>query len=1022
MRGLLEHPPAPVLSLGGGAVLSPRVRSCCGGTPSCCSTSTSRPPGGAAATSAGRWRRTATAFTALHAQRAPLYESLADAVLIDSSREAVRRAVPALRTLARAPAGTKLLWAVAASGQLSRARGGGADRQRLLAGRRAALRDHRRRGRAAVRRAPAGRRGRAADPARRGAQDAGERRAAAARAGGRRAWTTTTRWSRSAAAWSATSPASARRSTSAACASCRCRRRWSPRSTRPTAARPASTCRRARTTRAPTTSRAPCVVDPAAMATLPQEELAAGWAEVIKTALIAGGALWERVRAGAPLDRDLVLACARTKLAVVASDERDSGRRQTLNLGHTVGHAIETATGYRRYRHGEAVGLGLLAALTLSGQAELRAEVAALLAARGLPTALDPRRRPRGRAGRGRSATRSAAAAASGSCWSRRRATCGRAGRCRKASCAPPWQSCAPDEEPRGRPARRQPGCARPPARRALRRADVHAARAADRPVRPRARARRALLPDQPRGRVRRGDPQGERLRRRAAAQPGRVDALLVGAARRGRGLRPAGGRGAPVRRDEPRGVPARLGVRGRLPGEGVAARASTATARRSPRSRRRSEPRRPSSPSVLGRARAGRCCSSPTSSTSATSPASPAPTAWRSWAATCAASSPTSATSSRPPSRSTGFDREQAPQEFINALAGGWPDGPSCGWASRTTRCPCAATAGCARCCPTASSSCPRAGSSRSCGRSRTPARSSASARPRSSSTRSTGWSASRASSAGPSARWRWRSRTRCAGSGAQEPSFSSIVASAERGALPARRARPTSRSRAGTLVTLDIGATLDGYCSDCTRTWATGELPDDLAAAYELVLRAQEAALAAVRPGPDGQRGRRRRARDHRRRRPRRALRPRARPRGRAGDPRGAAPGAHGRRPAGRGQRRHRRARRLPAGPRRRADRGPRRGHRGRPHGALRHHEGPRDGRLGDTPHSSRSAWSSRYRAGWNSEPAPAHCCAAPACWPRCPRCWCPLSRARQSPMPRPAPPWSRASRPRTCSSARR
>jgi shikimate kinase/3-dehydroquinate synthase len=132
------------------------------------------------------------------------------------------------------------------------------------------------------------------------------------------------------------------------------------------------------------------LVDPATMATLPQGELASGWAEVIKTALIAGGALWERVRAGAPLDRDLVLACARTKLAVVAGDERDSGRRQVLNLGHTVGHAIEAATGYGRYRHGEAVGLGLLAALTLSGQPELRSEVSDLLSGYGLPTTLDP--------------------------------------------------------------------------------------------------------------------------------------------------------------------------------------------------------------------------------------------------------------------------------------------------------------------------------------------------------------------------------------------------------------------------------------------------------------------------------------------------------------------------------------------------------------------------------------------------------------------------------------------------------
>jgi Xaa-Pro aminopeptidase len=87
----------------------------------------------------------------------------------------------------------------------------------------------------------------------------------------------------------------------------------------------------------------------------------------------------------------------------------------------------------------------------------------------------------------------------------------------------------------------------------------------------------------------------------------------------------------------------------------------------------------------------------------------------------------------------------------------------------------------------------------------------------------------------------------------GADEPSFGSIVASAERGALPHAEPQDVAIPR-GTLVTLDIGAKLDGYCSDCTRTWATGELPDDLAAAYELVHRAQLESLAAVRPGPEG------------------------------------------------------------------------------------------------------------------------------------------------------------------------
>jgi shikimate kinase/3-dehydroquinate synthase len=131
------------------------------------------------------------------------------------------------------------------------------------------------------------------------------------------------------------------------------------------------------------------IADPTTLRTLPPEEVAAGYAEVVKTALIAGGELWERVRSGAaPTEPDVIARCAHRKLLIVTQDEHDRGLRQLLNLGHTVAHAIETATGYARYRHGEAVGLGLLAELRLSGAAELREEVALLLRAQGLPTRL----------------------------------------------------------------------------------------------------------------------------------------------------------------------------------------------------------------------------------------------------------------------------------------------------------------------------------------------------------------------------------------------------------------------------------------------------------------------------------------------------------------------------------------------------------------------------------------------------------------------------------------------------------
>lgn len=84
-------------------------------------------------------------------------------------------------------------------------------------------------------------------------------------------------------------------------------------------------------------------------------------------------------------------------------------------------------------------------------------------------------------------------------------------------------------------------------------------------------------------------------------------------------------------------------------------------------------------------------------------------------------------------------------------------------------------------------------------------------------------------------------------------EPAFPVIVAAGENGALP--HSEPSEREiGAGELVVVDMGAKLDGYCSDCTRTFATGPLPDEEAEVYELVRRAQQAALDAIGPGVSG------------------------------------------------------------------------------------------------------------------------------------------------------------------------
>jgi shikimate kinase/3-dehydroquinate synthase len=102
-------------------------------------------------------------------------------------------------------------------------------------------------------------------------------------------------------------------------------------------------------------------VDPRFLATLPEEERLAGMAEVVKTGLLAGREVWSLP------EGEMIRACAAFKCAVVLSDPYEQDRRRILNLGHTFAHALETGSGYT-VRHGDAVALGLLAALRLSGQ------------------------------------------------------------------------------------------------------------------------------------------------------------------------------------------------------------------------------------------------------------------------------------------------------------------------------------------------------------------------------------------------------------------------------------------------------------------------------------------------------------------------------------------------------------------------------------------------------------------------------------------------------------------------------
>ncbi len=143
------------------------------------------------------------------------------------------------------------------------------------------------------------------------------------------------------------------------------------------------------------------VIDPDLLATLPERELRSGLAEVIKYGYLLAPELLAQLRAVGDLESlrnhpevidQLVVRCATLKAELVQKDERETGQRALLNFGHTVGHALEAADGYRNLLHGEAVAIGMVAASFLAvdlgvAPATLPAELSELLERFGLPHA-----------------------------------------------------------------------------------------------------------------------------------------------------------------------------------------------------------------------------------------------------------------------------------------------------------------------------------------------------------------------------------------------------------------------------------------------------------------------------------------------------------------------------------------------------------------------------------------------------------------------------------------------------------
>lgn len=116
------------------------------------------------------------------------------------------------------------------------------------------------------------------------------------------------------------------------------------------------------------------LIDPAVLDTLPRREFRAGLYEVVKYAVIASPSLFEtlqaRMRDLFARNRDVLIPvleeCCAIKARIVECDEFERGPRRVLNFGHTIGHALEAITKYRRFRHGEAVGYGMLAMARLA--------------------------------------------------------------------------------------------------------------------------------------------------------------------------------------------------------------------------------------------------------------------------------------------------------------------------------------------------------------------------------------------------------------------------------------------------------------------------------------------------------------------------------------------------------------------------------------------------------------------------------------------------------------------------------